>query len=129
MAPFFKRLPIVLLFLSLFCPRTVRADPPVVSANGFTCTKSQVLVSCQGQFPGTPGLISASGTLGVQISYDTMDTRRLRFLFDSTTGCLMQISVDTAGQPTQALVKNASGRAQVFPLPAQQTQAFGFCKT
>jgi hypothetical protein len=129
MSSFFKLVPVVFLLLAVFFEKPAWADPPVVSANGFTCAKSQTLVTCQGQFPGTSGLVSASGSLGVQISYDTMDLRRLRFLFDSTTGCLMQISVDAAGQPTQALVKNAAGRAKVFPLPAQQNQAFGFCKS
>jgi hypothetical protein len=130
MGPFSKLLPAVFFIIfSVLFVKPVFADPPVVSANGFTCAKSQMLVTCQGQFPATPGLISAAGTLGVQISYDTMDARRLRFLFDSTTGCLMQISVNAAGQPIQALVKNAAGRAQVFPLPAQQNQAFGFCKS
>src|SRR4030095_5159075 len=124
-----KLLGLLTLSLILFAPAFLRADPPVVSANGFTCTKSQLMVTCQGQFPAMTGVSSASGTYGVQLSYETLNAPRKRLIFDSTNGCLMQINVTPDGNPTQALVKNASGRAQTFSLPAQQTQAFGFCKS
>jgi hypothetical protein len=105
----------------------------MVSANGFSCVKAQYMVTCQGQFPGLPGVLSASGTYGVQITYDVpvagSGRPPLRYLFDSTTGCLMQISLKTGGEAIQAQVKNASGRSQTFALPAGQSQAMAFCKS
>ena len=121
-----------LLFLN-FIAGSAWADPPMVSANGFSCVKSQYLVTCQGQFPGLSGVLSASGTYGVQITYETITglngSPPQRYLFDSTTGCLMQISLNPKGEATQALVKNSAGRAQTFPLPSGQATAMTYCKS
>ncbi|GEM_PF-4948376 len=117
-----------ILSLPIF-PGALQADPPLISANGFSCVKSQNLVTCQGQFPGVPGVLSASGTFGVQLTYESQGNNRNRFIFDSTTGCLMQIGLDGLGQPTQVNVKNALGSTQTFLLPAMQMQAFQFCKS
>jgi len=129
MRAFFLILPV----LGLLFSSAALADPPMVSANGFSCVKSQYLVTCQGQFPGLSGVLSASGTYGVQITYETTTgltgSLPLRYLFDSTTGCLMQISLGSKGEATQAVVKNAAGRAQTFPLPSGQSQAITFCKS
>jgi len=116
-----------LLFFSMI--GNLRADPPVISANGFSCVKSQALVTCQGQFPGAPGLFSASGNFGVQMTYESQGSQRTRSIFDSTTGCLMRISLDVFGNPQQAFVKNVSGSTQSFPLPLQQMAAYQFCKS
>lgn len=119
----------LLFFLFLAFPFSARADPNLVSANGFACVKSQSLVTCQGQFPGLPGTISASGSYGVQITYDTPGVSRKRYLYDSTTGCLMQIILTPSGEATQATVRNATGNSQSFPLPGGQAQAMSFCRS
>jgi hypothetical protein len=124
-----KAIPFCLLSAMLFFQPAAWADPPMVSANGFSCVKSQFLVTCQGQFPDLPGVLSASGTYGVQITYDTQGPPKFRYLFDSTTGCLMKITLNATGEATQVLVKNSGGTSQSFFLPNQRAQAFGFCKS
>jgi len=120
---------LIFVLTFVFLPFSAYADPPMVSANGFACVKSQLLVTCQGQFPGLTGTLSASGTYGVQMTYETPAAPKFRYLFDSTTGCLLQVSLSSNGEATQALVKNAGGRSQTFPLPQQQSQAMAFCKS
>ncbi len=117
------------IFVLLSTYHKLWADTPVVSANGFSCVKSQNLVTCQGQFPGVPGTVSASGTFGVQITYETQSLNRSRYIYDSTSGCLMLINMNAAGEPNQASVKNSLGTTQSFALPAMQMQAYQFCKS
>ncbi len=114
--------------LFTFC-KNLKADTPVVSANGFSCVKSQNLVTCQGQFPGVPGTMSASGTFGVQMTYESQGLNRNRYIYDSTSGCLMQLGLNPMGMPIQATVRNSQGSTQNFLLPAQQMQAFQYCKS
>ncbi|MBL7684486.1 MAG: hypothetical protein JNK65_00415 [Deltaproteobacteria bacterium] len=116
------------LLFSLSHSQKTLADPPLISGNGFSCVKSQILVTCQGQFPGVAGIFSSSGTYGVQLSYDTPPPRPQRFLFDSTTGCLMQIQLGPAGESLSVFVKNSAGRSKQFVLPLQSQDAFSFCK-
>lgn len=117
------------LLILLSIHKNLWADTPVVSANGFSCVKSQSLVTCQGQFPGVSGTFSASGTFGVQMTYESQGMNRNRYIYDSTSGCLMQIALNAVGVVTQAYVKNSLGSTQSFILPAQQMQAFQFCKS
>ncbi len=123
---------ILILFFVMFWSlwsASLWADPPVISGNGFSCTKSQLLVTCEGQFPGMTGTIGASGNYGIQIIYESPGAVKTRNIFDSTTGCLMQISINVMGMPFQAFVKNISGASQTFSLPAQQLPAYQFCKS
>lgn len=85
-------------------------------------------MTCQGQFPGSAGVSGASGNYGVQMTYDAPAPNRSRSIYDSTTGCLMQINQDTFGNPQQAYVRNSAGSTQSFPLPMQLMQAYQFCR-
>ncbi len=117
-----------ILLLLFLLPSLAHAQLPVVSANGFTCTQNQSLVNCYGQFPQSYGVFSASGMYGVQMTYETHSFPKLRYLFDSRSGCLMEIALNSQGEAMQALVKTASGKVQTFVLPVQQVQANGFCR-
>ncbi len=116
----------IFLFLILF-PNFASADPPVIPGNGFSCVKSQLMVTCQGQFEGLPGVFSASGIYGVQLYYETPGLPRARYSFDSTTGCFMRTTFDGLGNPTQVFVRKAGGEGQNFMLPLQQDQSVKFC--
>ena len=119
-----------LFFLFLFSfPHFAWADPPVVPGNGFSCVKSQLMVTCQGQFAGVPGSFSASGIYGVQLYYETPGIPRARYSFDSTTGCFMRTLFDNLGNPNQVLVRTAGGASQNFMLPLQQDQSVKFCRS
>ncbi len=103
--------------------------PTVVSANGFFCSRSQSLVTCQGQFPNIPGTFTSSGFHFVQFTYESLNFPKVRYFYDSTNGCLMQIHLSPTNQPADALVKNARGISQKFSFPMQQSQANAFCKS
>ncbi len=126
-----KKIFFAFLVVGVFSSLKVSAqiNTPVISANGFSCAKSQNLVTCQGQFPGSGGIFSASGNFGVQMTYESPAPNRSRSIYDSTTGCLMQISLDVFGNPQQAFVRNSAGSTQTFPLPMQQMPAYQFCKS
>ncbi len=119
---------LVFILSSILC-KSLWADPPIISANGFSCVKAQLLVTCEGQFPGVAGKVGASGNYGVQIIFETAGANKVRNIYDSTTGCLMQIGINAMGIPSQAFVKNVSGASQTFMLPAQQMPAYQFCKS
>src|SRR3990167_1718884 len=110
-------------FLFLFVSQESFAYPSIVSANGFFCSRSQSLVTCQGQLPNIPGIFTTSGMHFVQFTYETLGFPKMRYFYDSITGCLMQITLGPRGEPTEAFVKNARGKAAKFFFPSQQSQA------
>lgn len=121
-----------LLFLALLVfliSKESFSYPTVVSANGFFCSRSQSLVTCQGQFPNIPGTFTSSGFHFVQFTYESLNFPKVRYFYDSTNGCLMQINLSPTNQPVDALVKNARGISQRFSFPVQQSQANIFCKS
>lgn len=123
----------IILFIFAFCIFLISKEgfsyPPVVSANGFFCSRSQSLVTCQGQFPNIPGTFTSSGFHFVQFTYESLNFPKVRYFYDSTNGCLMQINLSPTNQPVDALVKNARGISQKFSFPMQQSQANTFCKS
>ncbi len=127
-----RKLPFIILtfsFFWIFFSKESFSYPTVVSANGFFCSRSQSLVTCQGQFPNLPGTFTSSGFHFVQFTYESLNFPKVRYFYDSTNGCLMQIHLSPTSQPIDALVKNARGISQKFSFPMQQSQANTFCKS
>lgn len=121
-------LSLILFPLPLFAQAQESGLPPVVAANGFSCVKTQMMVSCRGNFPRVPGTFSASGAHQVNIIYETPDLPGNRFSFESSTGCMMRVSFDRGGASKEVTVWNAAGVSKSFSMPSQEPEASRFCK-
>ena len=90
----------VLLFSILLATVAVSArgeeNFPIISANGFSCSQAEGMVSCRGSFPSQPSpTIEATGYNVVWIRGDYPGSR---YTYYSDSGCLCAAEFDQDGK-------------------------------
>lgn len=111
-----KLLPLFLFFFLL--PLSVKAENiPVYSANGFTCGRLGLTVTCKGPLPGSQAhdTITATGHNLIYVTVDTIDNGQpLRYTYFSDTGCLVGYSFGADGKAIGVVARHRNGEKANF---------------
>ena len=119
-------------FLFLFSANLHAAGIPVYSANGFTCGRMGVTVTCKGPLPGSQARDTATAT-GHNLVYLTVDTidngQPLRYTYFSDTGCLVGYSFGADGKPVGVVARHRSGSKANFQVQNENyDEVISYCE-
>lgn len=111
-----KKLFGIISFIALFGFAThATADTPVYSANGFTCGKKGLTVTCKGPSPNGKDMITGTGHDLVYLTINTItEGAPARFTYFSDTGCLIGYTFNAAGNPVKAVASHRDGVTKTF---------------
>lgn len=113
-----KILPLFLLLI--FLPSESHAAAiPVFSANGFTCGRMGVTVTCKGPLPGgqAKDTVTATGHNLIYVTVDTLDNgRSLRYSYFSDTGCLVGYSFGADSKAVGVVARHRNGSKANFQI-------------
>lgn len=86
-----------ILFATLFAKAACSEETfPIVSANGFSCSQNDGMVSCRGSFPDNPSpVLEATGYNVVWLRSEYSDHR---YTFYSDSGCLCRADFKENGE-------------------------------
>ncbi len=105
-------------FLLLLFPLSLHAAGiPVYSANGFTCGRMGLTVTCKGPLPGSQAhdTVTSTGHNLVYLTVDTIDNGQpLRYTYFSDTGCLVGYSFGADGKPVGVVARHRNGSKANF---------------
>jgi len=91
------------------------ANTPVFSANGFTCGKKGITVTCKGPAPNGKDMITGTGHDLVYLTINTItEGAPSRFTYFSDTGCLIGYAFNAAGNPIKAVASHRDNVTQTF---------------
>lgn len=113
---------ILALFTLLVSSSTLHAagtNVPLYSANGFTCGRMGVTVTCKGPLPGSNAqdTVTATGHNLVYITVDTIDNgQALRYTYFSDTGCLVGYSFNTDGKAIGVVARHRNNGKANFQI-------------
>lgn len=107
-----------LFFLFLFSSFNLHAaNITVYSANGFTCGRMGLTVTCKGPLPGSQAKDTVTGT-GHSLIYLTVDTldngQALRYTYFSDTGCLVGYSFGADSKVVGVVARHRNGNKANF---------------
>jgi hypothetical protein len=103
----------VLVFMFLFIKLgNSQENYPVISANGFTCSKADQMVTCRGTFPGFSSPI-LEGT-GYNVIWMRAEYPGKRYTYFSDSGCLCSAEFKPGGDVKQQECTSRFGKQKTF---------------
>lgn len=107
-----KALP-VLIFVFLFSESGFSQENfPIISANGFTCSKQEGMVTCRGSFPESPNPV-LEGT-GYNVIWLRAQYPDRRYTYFSDSGCLCRAEFKSGGDVKQTDCTSRFGHQKTF---------------
>ena len=107
------------VFALLLSSSTLQAagNIPLYSANGFTCGRMGVTVTCKGPLPGDKAqdTVTVTGHELVYITVDTIDNgQAFRYTYFSDTGCLVGYSFGADGKTVGVVARHRNNNKANF---------------
>jgi len=96
---------------------------PIVSANGFSCSQNDEMVTCRGSFPGNSSPI-IEGT-GMKVVWIRSEYPGQTFTYYSDSGCLCKSDFKTGGEVNQQTCTSHFGHEKAFKTGKS---SFDWCK-
>jgi len=84
----------------------------VNSANGFTCSQNDELVTCRGSFPDNPKPIIES--TGYNVVWVRAEFPGARYTYYSDSGCLCKAGFESSGKVSKQECTGKSGKTKTF---------------
>ncbi len=84
----------------------------VISANGFTCSKNDELVTCRGSFPPTKNPILEA--TGYKVIWIRGEYPGMRYTYYSDSGCLCKADFKESGKLAQQECTSQGGHTKTF---------------
>ncbi len=112
-----KILFLLFFFVFLLSFNVQAAGIPVYSANGFTCGRMGLTVTCKGPLPGAQAkdTVTATGHSLVYVTVDTIDAGQpLRYTYFSDTGCLVGYSFGADSKAVGVVARHRNGSKANF---------------
>jgi hypothetical protein len=105
------------LFAALICSTfspglEAEENFPIVSANGFSCSQNDGMVSCRGSFPGHPA--PALEATGYNVVWIRGEFPEMRYTFYSDSGCLCRTDFKPDGQVKTQECTSRFGQMKAF---------------
>lgn len=122
------------LFALGLCSSSLQAasNIPLYSANGFTCGRMGLTVTCKGPLPGDKAqdTVTATGHNLVYVTVDTVDNGQpLRYTYFSDTGCLVGYSFGADGKAVGVVARHRSGSKANFQIQNDNyDQVIAYCE-
>ncbi len=113
---------IIFSLFTLLVSSTLHAaanNVPLYSANGFTCGRMGITVTCKGPLPGAKAqdTVTATGHSLVYITVDTIDNgQALRYTYFSDTGCLVGYSFNADGKAIGVVARHRNNGKANFQI-------------
>lgn len=104
---------LISLFVLLFSLGAMAEENfPIVSANGFSCSQQEGMVSCRGAFPENPNPVLE--VTGYNVVWVRADYPGYRYSFFSDSGCLCRTGFKPGGEISAQDCTSRFGQKKTF---------------
>jgi hypothetical protein len=109
---FFQSLLVLIFIFSAVGVGISEEHFPIISANGFTCSKEEGMVTCRGSFPESPNPV-LEGT-GHDVIWLRAQYPGKRYTYFSDSGCLCRTEFKEEGDVKQSVCTSRTGKEKIF---------------